>query len=271
MAMFVAIQVVIWSNFFFYLLDVAFFIGLCQPRQKIWQPWLPGGHCFRSDIWDMASGAFNAVSDISILILPMPCLWKLQMPLKKKLVTIGIFATGFLWVVLWPTPLHYLEFYGSSPFNHLAFLYITNTFLFPQLRSWYCDTCSACVTSILRTYYTWKVVKNPDISYNIIVMGLWTLAEIATGIIVSCLPVFPKFVRHAGPQIYRAFSTSSQSAPSSNSAGAEKRLRPSLTSQLPLTKPSQAASKSKPWHHSNMQKAQNNGDYTELEEYNAMV
>ncbi len=96
MAMFIAIQVVIWSNFLFYLLDVAFFIGLCKPREKIWQPWLPDGHCFSSDVWNMASGAFNAVSDITILILPMPCLWRLQIPFKKKLVTIGIFATGFL-------------------------------------------------------------------------------------------------------------------------------------------------------------------------------
>lgn len=72
------------------------FLGLCSPRRKIWQPWLPNGHCFSSDIWNMASGMFNAISDIIILILPMPCLWRLQMPLKKKLITMGIFATGAL-------------------------------------------------------------------------------------------------------------------------------------------------------------------------------
>ncbi len=48
-------------------------------------------------------------------------------------------------------------------------------------------------------------------------------------------------------------------------------MRPPFTSQLPLTKPSQAASMSKPWHRSSMQKAQTNGDYTKLEEYNATV
>lgn len=102
-------------------------------------------------------------------------------------------------------------------------------------------------------------------------MGLWTLAEIATGIIVSCLPVLPKFVRHTGPKIYRAFSTGFQSASSSSSVGTEKKMRPSFTSQLPLTKPSQAAGMSKPWHHGSMQKAQINDDYIELKEYNAMV
>ncbi len=96
MAMFLTIQVVIWSHLVFYLLDIAFFLGLCSPRRKIWQPWLPNGHCFSSDIWNMASGMFNAISDVLILVLPMPCLWGLQMPLKRKLITMGIFATGAL-------------------------------------------------------------------------------------------------------------------------------------------------------------------------------
>lgn len=94
--MFLTTHVVIWSNFLFYLLDLVFFIGLCTPRRKIWQPWLPNGHCFSFDVWNMASGTFNAVSDFTILILPMPCVLRLQMPLKKKMITVGIFATGFL-------------------------------------------------------------------------------------------------------------------------------------------------------------------------------
>ena len=96
MAMFLSIQTVIWSSFIFYLLNVAFLVGLCHPRRKIWQPWLPEGHCFTYDTWNMASGVFNVVSDVTVLILPMPCLWKLQLPFKKKLTTIGIFAMGSL-------------------------------------------------------------------------------------------------------------------------------------------------------------------------------
>ena len=46
-------------------------------------------------------------------------------------------------------------------------------------------------------------------------------------------------------------------------------MKPSFTSQLPRTKPSQAASMSKSWHRSSTQEAQINGHYTELEEYNA--
>ena len=60
---------------------------------------------------------------------------------------------------------------------------------------------SACISSTLRTYYTWKIVTSPDVTYHMVQMGLWTYAELATGVIVSCLPVIPKFFQHVGPRI----------------------------------------------------------------------
>ena len=65
---------------------------------------------------------------------------------------------------------------------------------------------SACITSVLRTYYTWKIVQSPDISYNMVPMGMWTYAELSTGIVISCLPVIPKFFQHIGPQLSRALT-----------------------------------------------------------------
>jgi hypothetical protein len=62
---------------------------------------------------------------------------------------------------------------------------------------------SACVTSILRTYYTWLIDSSPDDSYHILRMGFCAQAEIATGMIVSCLPVTPRFVQHFAPKVYR--------------------------------------------------------------------
>ena len=65
---------------------------------------------------------------------------------------------------------------------------------------------SACITSILRTYYTWKIAQSPDVSYNMVPMGMWTYAELSTGIVISCLPVIPKFFQHVGPKVSSAFS-----------------------------------------------------------------
>ena len=67
---------------------------------------------------------------------------------------------------------------------------------------------SACVTSVLRTYYTWRVVESHDINWDLIPMGLWTWAEISIGIIVGCLPTFPKFFQHIGTMYHSKHSGS---------------------------------------------------------------
>ena len=41
-------------------------------------------------------GALNMVSDFSILILPMPLVWSLQLDRAKKLKVMGIFGVGIL-------------------------------------------------------------------------------------------------------------------------------------------------------------------------------
>ena len=134
------------------------------------------------------------------------------------------------------------------------------------------NTDSACVTSILRTYYTWKVVKGSDVSYNIIVMGLWTLAEIATGIIVSCLPVLPRFFRHAGPKVLQAFSVPTKSSSSSGCASTRVGAGPWWMS--PTSPPFEARHltiESKNLNDLRIHNTHVHGDSTELEGYNAMT
>jgi hypothetical protein len=85
----------------------------------------------------------------------------------------------------------------------------------------------------LRTYYTSKIASSPDVTYNVIIMGLWTWAEITTGIIVSCLPVIPKFFQHFGPRVYQTlFSSSSKSdtglGPKSESTDAKNKIEVSV-------------------------------------------
>ncbi|KAL8800151.1 MAG: hypothetical protein Q9200_007339, partial [Gallowayella weberi] len=48
-----------------------------------------------------------------------------------------------------------------------------------------------------------------DFSYNITIMGIWTWAEITAGILVSCLPVMPRFFQHIGPKVYASFKSNS--------------------------------------------------------------
>ncbi|KAM0798522.1 hypothetical protein BDR22DRAFT_808975 [Usnea florida] len=164
MFIYTGVHICIWSNLVFYLVETIFEIAICTPRKKIWNPLMTTGHCFSVNATFQATGVFNVISDFAILILPMPCLWRLRMPLRKKVLMTTIFATGFF----------------------------------------------ACITSILRTYYTWKIVQSPDISYNMVPMGMWTYAELSTGIVISCLPVIPRFFQHIGPKLSSAFTLRSK-------------------------------------------------------------
>lgn len=45
-------------------------------------------------------GGVNAFLDITLLILPIPMVWKLQMPRKRKMVVSGIFGIGLLYAAI---------------------------------------------------------------------------------------------------------------------------------------------------------------------------
>ena len=53
-----------------------------------------------------------------------------------------------------------------------------------------------CLTSILRLYYTRKFVEAADETYWQAFLGAWLYLEVAVGIIVGCMPTFPKFAQH---------------------------------------------------------------------------
>ena len=94
--LFTAIHACIWSLVAFYLVDVLFLIFICTPREKIWNSLMTTGHCFDQAALNKASGVFNVLSDFAILILPMPTVWNLQMSVRRRLLAMGVFATGFL-------------------------------------------------------------------------------------------------------------------------------------------------------------------------------
>ena len=96
MFIFVGAWLTIFAVLFFYLTDSMFEIFKCTPRKKIWNPLMKGGHCFSQYGTFQATGIFNVVSDFVIWLLPMPSVWKLKLPLKRKLLMTFIFGAGFL-------------------------------------------------------------------------------------------------------------------------------------------------------------------------------
>ena len=94
--MFVAIRFCLGTIFLFYLIETFLEIFRCSPREKIWNELLTGGHCLTRSAGFKASGIFNSVSDFVLLSIPMPPLWRSQLPLKRKVLTMVIFAIGLL-------------------------------------------------------------------------------------------------------------------------------------------------------------------------------
>jgi len=71
------------------------FIFICVPVEKLWHPDLPG-HCIDQVSTWIANATSTILSDVTILILPIPQVWKLHLQRLEKLGAILAFGLGFL-------------------------------------------------------------------------------------------------------------------------------------------------------------------------------
>ena len=69
----------------------------CRPLPKAWKPLEPGV-CEDPTKSAAAISGCNMATDLIIILLPMPMIWGLQMPTRRKIELTIIFALGFLYV-----------------------------------------------------------------------------------------------------------------------------------------------------------------------------
>lgn len=75
----------------------------CRPFQYFWDRSIPGGKCINSNNLAYAiTSPPDILTSLALLILPIPLLWGLQMPRRKKLAITGIFVLGSLYVLSLP-------------------------------------------------------------------------------------------------------------------------------------------------------------------------
>lgn len=70
---------------------------ICQPFSKHWDT-VSGGHCGDQVRSFIITGTINVATNLAIIVLPLPALYKLRMSICKKLVLVAIFSLGFLCV-----------------------------------------------------------------------------------------------------------------------------------------------------------------------------
>ncbi|KAI1434793.1 hypothetical protein GGR50DRAFT_376425 [Xylaria sp. CBS 124048] len=78
---------------------IPIFLTNCVPLSQYWDP-KPTGWCRNTIKSDSATVAFNLLLDFSILILPLPVLWHLQMSLRDKLTVTSMFSIGLVTIAL---------------------------------------------------------------------------------------------------------------------------------------------------------------------------
>ena len=74
--------------------------ALCSPRPG--QPWNDLRvilRCSTERYFAVIQGVLNMLLDFYILYLPIPVLWKLQLPVRKRVGVIAVFMTGSMWVL----------------------------------------------------------------------------------------------------------------------------------------------------------------------------
>ncbi|PGG99924.1 hypothetical protein AJ79_08361 [Helicocarpus griseus UAMH5409] len=73
---------------------------ICRPFAFNWDQTIPGGKCGNQVLSFTVTGVLNLITDVMVLVLPLPHLYKLQMRLYKKLVLIAVFSIGILTCVV---------------------------------------------------------------------------------------------------------------------------------------------------------------------------
>lgn len=81
---------------FCYYLPVALIKAfVCQPIRRFWDPSVDGT-CFNQRSLILADAVLSVITDIAILVIPIPVTNLLQMPLKQKLRVAAILGAGGL-------------------------------------------------------------------------------------------------------------------------------------------------------------------------------
>ena len=119
----------------------------------------------------------NLIIDFGVIIVPIPILWRLQMPFPKKVGIAAMLSIGVLYVLSVNTLAQHLD----KPLCSRSNL-----------------TCSICVIIILRVVYL-LTLDLVDFTYSSAMLSVWDALELTLSIVNACLPL----VRPAKEKLYR--------------------------------------------------------------------
>ncbi|GAW11907.1 hypothetical protein ANO14919_012600 [Xylariales sp. No.14919] len=89
----------LWINILLYTSIVIAICVSCTPFAKLWDLTLPGICRANREIIDICTAVTNLASDLIILLLPQPVIWKLKLKSQKKIGIAFVFCVGVFAIV----------------------------------------------------------------------------------------------------------------------------------------------------------------------------
>ncbi|KAK1984025.1 hypothetical protein LZ30DRAFT_587097 [Colletotrichum cereale] len=80
----------------------------CNPLEGFWDPRVPA-RCLSQPVLFYVFGGLSITTDVVIFVLPLPALYRLEIPRSQKIYLMGIFSLGFLIVAIAILRLQFLD------------------------------------------------------------------------------------------------------------------------------------------------------------------
>lgn len=154
-------------------LSIGFPIGtivafLCAPRPPsyFWKQFIDptgGSYAYNLYYFYIGNAAANVFIDVLIFIVPIPIVWKLQLKMFRKILVCSIFLLGVLYV-------------------------LSHSVATVEIHGLTCFCYSATVASIVRIYYVTFLNTDPDVTWIMGHVFVWSTIEPAMAILCACLP-----------------------------------------------------------------------------------
>ncbi len=66
----------------------------CIPLAYLWDKTIPGGRCIDTNSWFIWASLVNIITDVAMLLLPLPSVWQMHTSTNVKIGLTVTFATG---------------------------------------------------------------------------------------------------------------------------------------------------------------------------------
>ena len=130
----------------------------CRPPRAAYDLSIKNPSCIPVETIYIASAPINVITDLALLVLPIPVLTKMHLPGRQKTILVLTFALGIFVTVVDVVRIYYLQLAATS-------------------------------------VNTGRIITSLDFSYNASLVLLWSAVEVNVGIICACIPTLKPLVK----------------------------------------------------------------------------